>query len=327
MIVYDSNQSKVSRELIEKFVSTEEFDLKSYVSDYKELKQKMDSGEAKCALVIPSDFSRRLRSGESTNIQYICDAADANLAGQGIGYSKKIVADYNNKLLIKHLNKKGIIITEMPGIKNNVRTFYSQEMDSIYFVVLLHIVVAGLIGGLVLSSTAIVREKERGTIDQLMVTPLTPFEFALAKTIAPLIIGLVATIFSFFVTVWFGVPCKGSVITFFIFMAFFLIGNIGIGVLVGSICSNMLQAILLSYVIWFPGIAITGLIMPVENMIPALQVLGNCMPTTHFMIAVNGIFQKNVGFAILWPQALELLGTGIVLFVLGTYILHRQWKQ
>lgn len=326
MVVYDSNQSKFSRELIEKFVSTEYFDLKSYASDYKELKQKMDSGEVKNALIIPSDFSRRLLSGESANIQYICDAADANLAGQGIGYAKRIVADYNNKILIKRLNKQGIIISEMPGVENHMRTFYSQEMDSIYFVVILHIVVAGLIGGLVLSSTAIVREKERGTIDQLMVTPITAVEFALAKTIAPLIIGLLSTIFSFFVAVWFGVPCRGSVITFFFFMAFFLVGNIGIGVLVGSICSNMLQAILLSYVIWFPGIALTGLLLPVENMIPACQAIGNLIPTTHFMIAANGIFQKNVGFAVLWPQALKLLGTGIGLFALGTYILQRQWK-
>ena len=110
-------------------------------------------------------------------------------------------------------------------------------------------------------------------------------------------------------------------------MGFFLIGNIGIGVLVGSICVNMLQAILLSYVIWFPGIAITGIIMPVENMTPFMQALASVMPTTHFMVASNGIFQKSNGFAILWPEALILLGIGFGLFMAGYFITYRQWKR
>ena len=264
---------------------------------------------------------------EPVTIQCICDASDANQAGQGIGYAKRILADYNKNILINRLNKQGIVVKKLPGIDSRLRTFFSQEMDSIYFVVILHIVVAGLIGGLVLSSTAIVREKERGTIDQLLVTPVSAFEFVLAKTIAPLSIGLIATVFSFLVAVWFGVPCRGNVFTFFAYMAFFLIGNIGIGILVGSICANMLQAILLSYVIWFPGVALTGLLLPVENMIPFCQILGQAMPTTHFMVAANGIFQKSAGFAVLWPEALILNGTGIALFLAGYYIMRRQWKN
>ena len=327
MVIYDSNQTKFSRELITKFISTEYFDLHSYASDYKDTKKAVDNGSAKVALIIPPNFSRRLMANEPVSIQYVCDASDANQAGQGIGYAKRIVADYNKNILIKRLNRQGIVVKNLPGVDSRLRTFYSQEMDSIYFVVILHIVVAGLIGGLVLSSTAIVKEKERGTIDQLMVTPARAFEFVLAKTIAPLAIGLIATVFSFLVAVWFGVPCKGNVFTFFAYMAFFLIGNIGIGVLVGSICSNMLQAILLSYVIWFPGVAMTGLIMPVENMIPFCQLLGKAMPTTHFMVAANAIFQKNAGFAILWPEALILNGIGISLFLAGYYIILRQWKH
>ena len=327
MIICDSNKTKFSRELITKFIATEYFDLYSYTDNYDEIKKVIDNGSAKTALIIPPDFSRRLMADESVSIQYICDASDANLAGQGIGYAKRIVADYNTNILIKRLNKQGMTITEMPGVDTRLRTFFSQEMDSIYFVVILHIVVAGLIGGLVLSSTAIVREKERGTIDQLLVTPVNAFEFVLAKTIAPLSIGLIATVFSFLVAVWFGVPCRGNVFTFFAYMAFFLIGNIGIGILVGSICANMLQAILLSYVIWFPGVALTGLLLPVENMIPFCQMIGNAMPTKHFMVAANGIFQKSAGFAVLWPEALILNGTGIALFLAGYYIMRRQWKN
>jgi ABC-2 type transport system permease protein len=285
----------------------------------------MDSNAIKAAVIIPSNFTRYLKSGEPALIQYACDASDANLAGQGVGYAKRIVADYSKNILMERLNKQGIVVKAMPGIDSRMRTFYSQEMDSVYFLVILHIVVAGLIGGLVLSSTAVVREKERGTIDQLMVTPARAFEFVLAKAVAPLVIGLIATVFSFLVAVWFKVPIKGNVFTFFAFMAFFLIGNIGIGILIGSICTNMLQAVLLSYLTWFPGISITGVMLPVENMIPFMQRMGKVMPTTHFMVAANGIFQKGLGFAVLWPEALILLGIGSVLFMAGYFIMLKQW--
>ncbi|MCD6223963.1 MAG: ABC transporter permease [Deltaproteobacteria bacterium] len=325
--IYDSDHTKFSREMITKFTSTEYFKLDRYISSYDELKNMLDNGSIKTAIVIPAGFSRRLMAGEPAKIQYICDAGDANMAGQGVGYAKMVMADYNKNVLIERLNKRGIAVKDLPGIDSRMRTFYSQEMDSIYFVVVLHIVVAGLIAGLVLSSVAIVREKERGTIDQLMVTPATAFEFILAKAIAPLVVGLIATVFSFLTVVWFGVPLKGNVITFFIYMAFFLIGNIGTGILIGSICQNMLQAILLSYLTWFPGIALTGIIMPVENMIPFVQVLGKAMPTYHFLNASNAIFQKGVGFAVLWPEALFLLGIGLALFMAGYFIMLRQWKS
>ncbi len=327
IVIWDQDRTQFSRDLTKKFLTTEYFDLYAYVSDYKELEKKLDSGQAKTALVIPSDFSRRLMGGKTARIQYICDAADANMAGQGIGYAKRIMADHNKKIFIERLNKKGIAIRDLPGIDNDIRPLYSQEMDSIYYVLILHIVIAALIGGLILSSTAMVREKERGTVDQLMVTPVRAFEYVLAKTVAPMCICLLATVFSFLIALWFGVPCKGSPFTFFIYMAFFLIGNIGTGILVGSICANMLQAILLSYLIWFPGIAITGVILPVENMPPFMQFLGKALPTTHFMVASNSIFQKAAGFTVLWKEACYLLGTGALLFMAGYYITCRQWKR
>jgi ABC-2 type transport system permease protein len=323
--IYDSDQSQFSREIINKFLSTEYFELYSYVSSYKEISDLMDSNAIKAAIIIPSNFTRYLKSGEQASFQYACDASDANMAGQGVGYAKRIVADYSNNILMERLNKQGFVVKAMPGIDSRARTLYSQEMDSIYFVVILHIVVAGLIGGLVLSSTAVVREKERGTIDQLMVTPVRAFEFILAKALAPLAIGLLATVFSFLVAVWFKVPMKGNVFTFFAYMAFFLIGNIGIGILVGSICTNMLQAILLSYLIWFPGVAITGVLLPVENMKPFIQILAQGIPTTHFMVAANSIFQKGMGFSVLWPEALILLLIGSVLFMAGYFIMLKQW--
>jgi len=327
MTVYDMDKTTFSRELIHKFVSTEYFNLHSFATSYDDVREAIDSGSAKAALIVPSDFSRKLKGEKSVSIQFVCDATDANQAGQGLGYAKMIIGDYNKNIVLTRLNKKGILLSQLPGISNSVRTFYSQELDSIYFVVILHIVVAGLIGGLILSSTAIVREKERGTIDQLLVTPANTFEIILAKTIAPITIGLIATVFSFIVCVWFGVPCYGNALTFFVFMFFFLVGNVGQGILIGCICDNMLQAILLSFAAWFPGIAMSGMLLPIENMVPFCQALSQVFPATHFMIAANGIFQKDIGFATLWPQAVILMMSGGVLFLIGYFIAWRQWKQ
>jgi len=327
MVIYDMNRTKTSRDLIQRFLSTEYFDLDSYAISMADIQRRLDSGKARSALIIPPRFSRQLNEGRTAKIQYICEATDANQAGQGIGFAKRIIGDYNRTLVLERLNRTGTVISALPGINCQVRAFYNQEMDEIYFIVLIHIVVAGLIGGLILSSTALVREKERGTIDQLLVTPIKTWEFITAKITAPFTIGMIATVFSFLVVYWFDVPCKGSIILFFVFMGLFLLSTVGTGILIGSVSSNMLQAIMLSFAVWFPGLAMSGMLTPFENMSPFCQKIGLCMPVTHFTLAANSIFQKSMGVAVLWPQAVILLGTGIGMLLLGGYITRRQLRQ
>jgi ABC-2 type transport system permease protein len=325
-VVYDMNRTATSRDLTQGFFSTEYFDLDRYATSMKEVSERLDSGKAKVALIIPPEFTRYLSEGRTAPLQFITDGSDANQAGQGFGFAKHIVTTYNQKIILERLNNRGIMTSRLPGMKNQVRTFFNQEMEGVYYVVIYHIVVAGLIAGLILSSTAIVREKERGTIDQLMITPTRPWELLVAKTVTPLMIGMIATVFSFLVVFWFNVPFRGNPLTFFAFMGFFLIGIIGIGILIGTICINMLQAILLSWAVWFPGVLITGMVTPLENMPPFMQKIAQFMPATHLNIAASGIFQKASGFAILWPQALKLVGLGIVFFSIGCFITWRQWK-
>jgi len=326
-IVYDMNRTETSRDLVEKFLSTEYFDLESFATSMEEVKGRLDSGRARVALIIPPEFTRYLSEGRAAALQFIADGSDANQAGQGIGFAKRIIATYNEKIIRERLNKRGLVVTHVPGIDAGMRTLFNQEMEGVYYVVIYHIVVAGLIGGLVLSSTALVREKERGTIDQLMVTPTRSWEILVAKTTAPLIIALLATVFSFLIVWWFKVPCRGNPLTFFAYMGLFLFSITGIGILVGTICRNMLQAILLSFVIWFVGIFPAGIVTPVENMLPFLQKMAQGIPTTHFMIAANGVFQKGLGFAVLWPEAVKLVAIGSVFMIIGCFLAWRQFRQ
>ena len=326
-VVYDINRTSTSRDLIQRFVSTEYFDLDSYAASMADVRKRLDSGKAKVSLIIPPEFSRCLAEGRPAPIQYLSDGSDANQAGQGMGYAKRIIGKYNQEIILERLNRQGAGVMHLPGLENKLRTLYNQELEGVYFVVLFHIVIAGLVGGLILASTAIVREKERGTIDQLQVTPIRLWEFLFAKTIAPVTIGLIATVFSFLTIYWFDVPCNGNPLDFFAFMVLFLISMTGIGILIGAICNNMLQAILLSFGVMFLGVPLSGSLAPMENLLPFLQKVGQIMPPYHLNIAASGIFQKGVGFSVLWPEALKLLGISAGLLAIGYFIAARQWNE
>ena len=294
----------------------------------RQVKARIDAGDAQAALIIPASFSRNIQDGLGGDIQYISDGSDANLAGQGVGYAASIIKEINRKLTLNSLKSKGIKTDALPGIYNQVRPLYNQGIHEVYYVVISHILVAGIIGGLILSSTAVVREKQLGTIDQLLVTPLSTSKLLLAKSIAPLIICLVATSFSFLVVYWFGVPFKGNILAFLTFSVLFLSSMVGIGILIGTICNNMLQTILLSFLVWFPFSFLSGIITPVENLIPAVRAISDVFPSTHFMDASNAIFQKKeVGFLDLLPQFTSLTLTAILLFSLGAGITWRRWRQ
>ncbi len=326
--VYDMDRSSMSREFTDQFFSTSYFDLDSRVNDMSQVKAKIDTGEAQAALIIPASFSRNIKDGRGGDVQYIADGADANLAGQGVGHATAIINDINRQLTLDNLRREGQKIDSLPGINNQVRPLYNQGIQEVYHVVISHILVAGIIGGLILSSTAVVREKQLGTIDQLLVTPLSTFKLLLAKSVAPMIICLFATSFSFLIVFWFHVPFKGSILAFLTFTVLFLSSMVGIGILIGTICNNMLQSILLSFVVWFPFAFLSGVITPVENLIPAIHAISNAIPATHFMMAANAIFQKEeVGFFDLWPQFTNLLLTATLLFSLGAGLTWRRWRQ
>jgi ABC-2 type transport system permease protein len=326
-VIYDMDRTSTSRDLIQSFLSTEYFDFDTFATSMADVEKRMDRGKAKVALIVPPKFTRDLARERPAVIQLISDGTDANQAGQAIGFAKRIIGTFNEKIVIERLKKKGTVVSHLPGINNRLRTLFNQEMEGVYYVVMFHIIIAGLIGGLVLSSTALVREKERGTIDQLMVTPTRSWELLIAKTIAPLTIALIGTVFSFLVVFWFQVPCFGNPLTFFAFMGIFLIGMTGIGICVGVLCKNMLQAILLCFVICLGSVFAAGVLSPLENISSFFQAIAKFNPTTYFNIAGNGIFQKGVGFSILWPEALKILGIGTGLFSLGCYVAWRQFRQ
>jgi ABC-2 type transport system permease protein len=326
-VIYDMDRTVDSREVVQRFLSTEYFDLDSFATNLKEMQQQLDNGKAKVALVIPPEFTRFLKEGRSARLQLITDGCDVNRAGQALGFAKSIVGRYNNDIISKTANRQGTSNIKIPRINNQVTRLYNQEMEGVYFVVIWHIVGMGILIGLVLSSSALVREKERGTIDQIMVTPIRLWEFLIAKTAAPSAFGVVASVLIFLVLLWFHIPFKGNPLLFFFFMAIFQLSMSGVGILIGTICNNMFQAILLCFAVSFPCYTLMGAFNPVENLSPFLQALAQVLPTTHLLVIFKGIILKGSGFSILWPGGMKMAIIGVFLFSFSYLITARQWKK
>ena len=156
--IYDMNRSALSRDLIDSFLSNEYFDQDCFVNSMAEIEKKLDGGRVKVALIIPPEFSRNILEGKRARIQILSDGSDANQAGQAIGFAKRIISTYNEKIVIERLKDQGIVIQQLPHIDNSMRILFNQEMEGVYYVVIFHIVIAGLIGGLLLG-LALLRRK------------------------------------------------------------------------------------------------------------------------------------------------------------------------
>jgi ABC-2 type transport system permease protein len=319
-VIYDMNRTKISRDIIYRFLSTEYFDLEGYVDNMRSLERYISSGKATVGIVIPPEFSRHLqKEGIKAEIQIIVDSTDANQGNIAIGHASRIISRFSEDVTLNKIKRP------FPRIDNRMRVFFDPDLKSVYFVVIGHIVIAAFIGSLILPSTGVVREKEKGTIEQLIVTPIRYWEIIAAKAIAPTVVGLLALIPSLLISVWFEVPFKGNLPLFFFFSLLLLYGMLGLGIFIGSICSNMLQTVLLCFLIIFPGVILGGTIVPFESMPKLFRALSYIFPLRYYMIAAIGIFLKGLGLKVLWKEALSLFIFGTLLFYLSIRKFKHTW--
>lgn len=205
-----------------------------------------------------------------------------------------------------------------------VRVWYNPDQTFTSFMVLSMIALAALMVGMIHPAASIVREKEVGTIEQLMVTPIRTGELFAAKTAPTLAVGVLSVFPSLLIVWWFGVPLRGSLLLFLALTALFLLSAIGLGVLVAAISRTLQQALLLSFFGLFPLMFLSGTLVPVESMPDLLQTLSRLSPLRYYMDVILGVFLKGAGIAELWPQALALLVIGVVLFAVAMSVFRKQ---
>ena len=311
----DFDRSAASRRLAERFRSSGYFRIDRVETRDDEVAMLLDRGAAMAAIVIPPEFSRRLAEGAPVSVQILLDGSNSNSASVAQGYAQRIVQDY----ALERMEASASVPVSLP-VEHRPRVWYNSELKYVYFMVLSMIALAGMMVGVITTASSIVREKESGTIEQVMVTPILPGELIAAKMAPTLVVGLLALFPSLLIAAWYGVPLRGSLPLFFLFSALLLLSSIGIGILVATFVETLQQALLISFFALFPMLFLSGTLVPVESMPLGLQYLAEASPLRHYMDAVLGIFLKGVGLDLLWPRAAAI--TFIAAALLGISILR-----
>ncbi len=306
MAVWDQDRSQHSREIVQRFVHTEYYDYVYETQGYKELQELIDKGKIKVALVIPADYSTRLDTGKETKLQLLIDGSDPNAARTALANAQFIVQNESTSLQLQKLEKQGLGPIETP-IALESRVLFNPNMESLVFNIpaLIGLIMQNVTA--ILTAFALVREKERGTMEQLVVTPVRPVELIIGKLIPYVGIGMISfSIVLIMGVAWFGVPVKGSITLLVTLSLLFLITTLAIGMLISTVAKTQLQAMQMSFAFILPSVLLSGFMFPRETMPVFIQWIGGAIPLTYFLEILRGIFLKGVSLNTLWQETLTL---------------------
>lgn len=310
--VYDLDNSVASRELVGRFVKSGYFDIVNYITNEDRDRRLIDRGKARVVLRMNKGFEDDLRAGRTAQLQVIVDGTDSNTAGVVLDYSAKIVRQFSQKILITRFTRIKGPAQKPAHVEMQTRAWFNENLESRNFYVPGVIAIIVMLITLMLTSMAVVREKEIGTMEQIMVTPITQTEFILGKTVPFAIIGIadviVITLIGIF---WFGVPIRGNLFILFIATALYLMTTLGIGLFISTVSKTQQEAMMSVFFFYFPAVLLSGFMFPIANMPVVVQWLTCLNPLRYFLVIIRGIFLKGVGPGILWPQMAALAVMGL----------------
>jgi ABC-2 type transport system permease protein len=322
--VYDQERSEQSREFIRHFAESKYFTLAADVGDYADLTRLIDLREAQIGLVIPYDFSRSLDSGRQTAVQVLLDGSDANTANIILGYTRSVVQNYSQSVLLDYLGRQGITDRRVP-VELRPRVWFNEELESKNYIVPGLIALIMAVIGALLTSLTIAREWERGTMEQLVATPVHKVELIIGKLLPYYLLALLDVAIAMGVGVLiFQVPFRGSLPIFFFLSSLFLFVVLSQGFLISVIAKNQMLANQMALVSTFlPAFLLSGFMFSIANMPMALQLVTILVPARYFVTILQGLFLKGIGLDILWPSMLALMLFAAVIGALA----HRRFSK
>ncbi|HBF37332.1 MAG TPA: ABC transporter permease [Firmicutes bacterium] len=323
--VADYDQTTVSREIVAKLEHSQYFINQGLVRREAELGPKLDAGKIKIGLVIPKDFSRDIDRFSKPQVQVLVDGTDSNTATIAQNYFLSIIDSLASQISQKEMLKSGLGRSQAMTINFQYRIYYNPELKAAYYMVPGVTVMILLLITTMLTALSIVKEKERGTIEQIMVTPVKSWEFILGKLLPFPFIGMIDVILVGLVaSLWFGVPIRGSITLLLCCSALFLMTTLGLGLLISTVSSTQQQAMLSTMFIVIPNILLSGFVSPIANMPKALQLLTYIIPARYFIEIIRGIYLKGIGISYLYPQMLALAGIGTIILAYSVKGFHKQ---
>ena len=315
--IFDQSHSAESRHLISRFEASEYFAIKNFIHTEAELRRLIDDNQVTMVLRIPYDFARLIKSDKTAPVQVVVDATDSNAALIVGRYASTVISNFSLGILAERLARLGSVKVR-PPVAIEQRAWYNTNLSSRYSFVPGVIAMVIMLVSLMLTALAVVREKEIGTIEQILVSPIRPVEFMLGKTIPFIVISLLDMVVIILVGVfWFEVPLRGSLLVLFLGAITFLFNSVGLGLFISTVSSTQQQAMMAGTFFFTPAILLSGLIFPIPNMPPFFQYLTYLDPLRYFVVVVQGIFLRGDGLAVLWPQMAGMAVLGLALLSLS----------
>ena len=323
--VLDRDGSQQSQDLLKRFQASEYFHIERVVSGYPELTRALDDGHAKMGLVIPWDFSQRVRDGRMVQVQALVDATDDNSANVLIGYSQAVIQSYSSEIQLTWLRQRGLSIQPAP-IRVETRTWYNEDLESSAFIIPGVLALVMSVIGAFLTSLTIAREWERGTMEQLISTPVSAMEIMLGKLAPYFILGMLDVIISAVIAIyWFRVPFRGSFITLFVSSAMFLVVVLSLGFFISVLAKNQFAASQIALLVTFlPAFLLSGFLFSIEQMPIALQWITRILPARYYVSVLKKIFLKGTPTAQLYVDLVPLALFALVLALLATRSFHKR---
>ncbi len=323
--VLDLDHSQESREFLERFSASSRFQMRDVLQNESQIQSLLDHRRVVLVIQIQPGFAELLRKGDTAPVQAVLDGTDSNTALIAVGYINQIAARFAQDYQLQLAERmKPTLATFAPSITIQQRPWYNANLESRWFFV------PGVIGTLVLvsvmtlTSFAVVREREIGTLEQLMVTPISPTELIVGKTLPFLLVGLGNVVFvGILGSLWFEVPFRGNVFVLLLGTTLFLSSALGVGLLISTVCQTQQQAFAISFFYITPAIMLSGFGYPISSMPTALQWFTHLDALRFYLVVLRGTFIKGVGLNVLWPQmiAMAILGAGTL--TLATLRFHK----
>jgi ABC-2 type transport system permease protein len=316
--IYDLDNSAASRDLTARFIRSGYFDVVATIGDDQSAREVLDRGDVTAILRFNHGFAEDLRAGRQVPLQVLIDGTDSNAGTIALSYAVKIATAYSNQVAAERAERLVGPAGRTGRAKLRTRAWFNENLESRDFFVPGVLVIVVALSSLFLTCMAVVREKEIGTMEQIMVTPITPTEFILGKTVPFALIGLVDVLLvTLLGAFWFEVPIRGHLPLLLLSTLLFLLSTLGVGLMISTFSETQQQAMMAAFSCFLPAMLLSGFAFPIANMPEPVQWLTLVNPIRYFLVIVRSIFLKGVGIEVLWPQMLPLLVMGVVTLFLA----------
>lgn len=312
LAVYDQDRGPQARALLDAYRAADYFEVTYDVDSEQDLRDLIDEGEARAGLIIPPDYSTQLQGGGSAEVVFVLDGTDPTVASTALSAAQLIGQAHSTEIVAERLALRGQASAITPAVLVLTNVWYNPDLISAYYMI------PGVIGMIlyaltsILTATAIVRERERGTIEQLIVTPIRPMELMIGKVLPYVILALLNTLEVIAIGHWwFGVPIRGSMWLIMAISALFLLSSLGIGLLASSFANTQQEAMLIVWMTLLPSIFLSGFFFPLEAMPPVLQWISYLFPLRYYLVVIRALMLKGVGLSAVQQEVMALIVFGV----------------